>query len=341
MTEYAQYIVDYIKKNLKGDYEADIQYLHDCSEKYSHDEDSADILREIATMMYEILPEEEKSQVSERLEELNGSIDAEYAAVLDMVKCGDFAQAKELMHTLLLSVENRYGEDEDNLYLSLNHVMELYEYSYFQKPEKQIKTTDIQYNEYYRTYGVILMHLKEYEAAIEAHKTAIRWNPVDLDSYLSLGEVYKYMGGHLAEFLEVTKQAHRYCCTRATMARYYRNMGFYYLESYKPDAARAMYVYSNIYFHTEHADGELKYIEEAMKTPTPEYDIQTLQQILEENAVELGPNSETIGVIYRVGKLLLESKDLERARDCFTIVYDITQDEEVGEILTQLMKSAE
>ena len=64
-----------------------------------------------------------------------------------------------------------------------------------------------------------------------------------------------------------------------------------------------------------------------------------MQQILEENDVKLGPDADTIGIIYRVGNLMLESKDYDRARDCFAIVYDITQDEETGTILAQLMNS--
>ncbi len=337
MTEYAQYIVNHIKSDLTGEYEKDMQYLYDCSERYKEDEDAADILREIASLMYEILPDNEKSKVGDKLKELNGSFDTAYQAVLDMVKCGDFEKAKSTMEELLKSADGRFVNDDSNIYLSLNHVMELYEYSYFFKTDKDIKCTDIMYNEYYRTYAQILVHLGEYEAAVKACETAIGWNPVDLESLLEMAEIYIGMGNHFEEYFEATQNAHRYCCTRATMARYYRNMGRYYLEKYKPDVARALYVYSNIYFQSEAADSALQFIESALNRKTPEYQIKELQQILEDNGIELGPCADTIGIIYRVGNLMLESKDLDRARDCFAIVYDITQDEETGTLLAQIM----
>lgn len=242
-----------------------------------------------------------------------------------------------LMEETLESVRGLYINDDKTTYLSLNHVMELYEYAYFFKTDKDIKCTDIRYNEYYRAYAYTLLKLGEYEKAVEACQTAIEWNPVDLESMLGLAEIYLAMENHTDEYLKMTKTAYRYCCTRATMARYYRNMARYYLDVYKPEAARAMYIYSNIYFQSDAADSALQFIESALNQKTPQYSIKDLQEILSEYKVEPGPDADTIGVIYRVGKLMLESGDLDKARDCFAIVYDITQDEETGDLLAQIM----
>lgn len=339
MTEYTQYIVSHIRGQITGDYEKDMQYLYDCSEKYKEDEESADILREIASMMYEILPDDQKEQVGDRLKDLHDNFETTYQAVLDMIKCNDTAKARTMIEELIASVEGRYVNDDKNIYLSLNHIMELYEYSYYFKTDRNIKCTDVMYNEYYRTYAQLLCATGEYEKALDACNTAIEWNPVDLESHLQLAEVYILMGNHDEEYRQATENAYRYCCTRATMARYYRNMGRYYLDKYKPETARALYVYSNIYFSSEAADSALQFIESALNASVPKYEIKELQQILEENDVKLGPDADTIGIIYRVGNLMLESKDYDRARDCFAIVYDITQDEETGTILAQLMNS--
>ena len=37
-------------------------------------------------------------------------------------------------------------------------------------------------------------------------------------------------------------------------------------------------------------------------TETPEYSVKQMQEILDENEVEPGPDSKTIGIIYRVGE---------------------------------------
>jgi len=335
MTEYVQLIVNSIKNGLTGIYEDDMVILHNASEKYKNDEESTDILREIATMMFEILPDNEKSQLASRFEEMKIGVAADFATVKDMISAGEFLKAKATMEAILVAVEGSYVEDEDSIYMSFNHIMEMYIYHFYYKPVKEVKTTDIEYNVFYRTYGFILAHLEEYEVSKEAHEKALKWNPVDLDTILSLCEVYKH-NNDLDNFLKTTKQAYKYCCTRATMARYYRNVALFYVEKYKSEVARALYAYSNIYFHTENADRELTFIEKSTDSITPEFDLATLQQILSENGIELGPDSTTIGIVYRVGQLMMEEGDNVKAKDCFSVVYDITQDAEVRELIEKL-----
>lgn len=335
MTEYAQLIVDNISKKLSGNYETDMAMLQTAGEKYKNDEESVDILRAIAGMMYAILPDDEKNQLASRFDEMKSGVSADYEEVKELIKAGEFVTAKTIMETILAAVEGAYEENEDSLYMSFNHVMELYIYSYYYKPVKEVRFADIPYNEYYRTYGFVLAQLELFDEAQKAYKNAITWNPVDLDSILSIAEVYKFQN-NLEQFLKTTKQIHRFACTRATMARFYRNAAYYYLETLKPEVARALYVYSNIFFDTENANNELTYIEKALNTPTPEYSLAMLQEILKENEIEIGPDSVTIGIIYRVGQMMMEDGDKELAKDCFSIVYDITQDTEVKELLQKL-----
>jgi len=264
-----------------------------------------------------------------------------YGTVIEQINNNDHDGAYEALSRIIEEIAQITPDGGDVVYKSFNHVMELYEYSFFFNPDKDIRCADEAFSEYYRTYSQLLADENDYDGAIEACKTALEWNPVDLESYLWLAEVYILMGNHIKEYREATSEAYRYCCTRATMARYYRNMGRYFLEMYEPETARAMYVYSNIYNKSEAADSALRFIESALNTPTPEYSIKQLQGILDENRVEPGPDADTIGLIYRVGNLMLESKDFEKARDCFAIVYDITQDEDTGVILSQLVNMDE
>lgn len=235
--------------------------------------------------------------------------------------------------TVVLSLPDTSSEKE--IYISLNHVMEYYIYAYYFQPEEDVRCTEIPYGEYYRIYAAFCLRMEKYNAAEKAYKRAIAWNPVDLDSYLGLAEVYKYQN-KLKKYLMVTNQAYRYCCTRATMARYYRNMAFYHLAGYRPELARACYLYSNIYYHTENADSELKYIEEALKEKTPKADICQIQKLFDENGIQPGPDSDTIGIVYQVGGILLKDGEYKLARDCFSIVYDITQDKELEKLLDEL-----
>lgn len=267
---------------------------------------------------------------------------------------GDLERSADILEEMLQRIEEasderRTGQFENDtfvkksdmdgrpIYISLNHVMEYYVYACYFEPEADVKCTEIPVGEYYRTYGELCLRLSKFHRAEDAYRKAICWNPVDLDSYLGLAECYKNLN-MLSRYLDITRQAYRFCCTRATMARYYRNMGFYFVAKYQTEAARVCYTYSNIYYKTENADNELKYLEDALKDRTPEYSIRDMQKILEEQDVEPGPDSKTIGIIYRVGELMMEDKDYALARDCFSIVYDITQEGRLKTLLDELDK---
>ena len=112
------------------------------------------------------------------------------------------------------------------------------------------------------------------------------------------------------------------------MARFYRNMGYYYLEKEEFETATALYQYSNIFCYTDSADRELRFIGRAQDKDIPEYDIPAMQKILGENNIPLGPNPDTIGITFRVGQLEMDRDNFESARDCFMMVYNLTQDAE-------------
>ena len=222
---------------------------------------------------------------------------------------GDYDKAADILSAILERIEEctderKAGTMDDTfvkksdmdgrpIYISLNHVMEYYVYACYFEPETDVLCTELPVGEYYRTYGSLCLKLSKFRRAEDAFKKAICWNPVDLDSYLGLAECYKNLN-MLSRYLDVTKQAYRFCCSRATMARYYRNMGFYYVARYNTEAARVCYTYSNIYYKTDNADNELKYLEQALNDKTPEYSVKQMQEILDENEVEPGPDSKII-----------------------------------------------
>lgn len=221
------------------------------------------------------------------------------------------------------------------LYISLNHVTEYYIFDYYFKPEEPVAVAGLPYGQYYRTCADLCLQLGRYKAAADGYRHALEWNPVDLDAVFGLAEACKYLN-MLERYLLMTRQAYRYCCTRATMARYYRNMGYYYLMKYRPELARACYCYSNLYYRTAQADSELKYLETALKDRTPDYTIPKMQAMFDANGIEPGPERATVEVIYQVGKQMIEEQETKLAKDCFLMVYDITQEKALEALINEL-----
>ena len=63
-----------------------------------------------------------------------------------------------------------------------------------------------------------------------------------------------------------------------------------------------------------------------------------MQEMFAGEGIEPGPASDTIGVIYRVGELMMNDNEYALARDCFSIVYDITREKELEPVLDELQR---
>ena len=259
----------------------------------------------------------------------------DYTAAKNYTEKSNYIEAERSMKAALKKIEAALSTEKGTLF-SFNHILEVYYFRFFKNAGSQeISYAPFNIGAFYRFYGYILIRLENYKDAITAYENALDWNPVDLDSIFQLVELYKKTKD-LKHTREVTLEAYNYCCSRATLAHFYRNLGFYYLESYQPEIATALYLYSNIFSPSESADRDLAYLEEALKRPTPQLSIQEIQAILKENAIPAGPNPDTVGITFRTGQLELENEHLETARDCFMLVYDLTLDSEAKSYLDKL-----
>ena len=142
--------------------------------------------------------------------------------------------------------------------------------------------------------------------------------------------------GELDRVQKETMELYPYLCTRATMARFYRNLAFCQVELYNPNLAAMLYQYSNLFFQTENADNEIVYLEKALKTKYPEWDIHHLQAELASNQIPVAAPSKTLGLLYQIGKSEEAKGHYQEAMECYLMVYDLTQDEEVRSHLMKL-----
>lgn len=231
----------------------------------------------------------------------------------------------------LIELELKYQAEK---YFSFNHIMELYLYQFYQK-DSDFRLADEPMNLWYLELGNKFLEDEELEKAYVAYQKAERWNPVDLDAKFAKIEIEKKQG-KLPEVLNNTLSLYPYLCSRATMARFYRNLGFYYVETYKPEKAEALYEYSNLFFQTDNADNELGYLENALERQRTKYSVEELQELISEMGIPVAAPSNTLGLLYEVGKSEEEKGHLREAAECYLMVYDLTQDEEVKERIKRI-----
>ncbi len=266
-----------------------------------------------------------------------------YKLAKALIKDKRYFEAKDILKELIDMVEPMYVASNDITapkYFSFNHVLETYFYAYFMKDVSPLNYTEYNINDYYRLYGFSLMNVSRYDEAIIAYNRALLYNPVDVDTYYQLGELYKKTGS-IKALKKVTYEVYNFCCTRSDMARFYRNLGFYYLESHNPRVAKALYKYSNIYYDTRQANSELEFLarscgDNIILADDRDIDLATLQAVLKEYDIPLAPNPDTLGIAFRVGMIERDNGNKEAAFDCFSMVYDLTMDEAVREELAKL-----
>lgn len=160
-------------------------------------------------------------------------------------------------------------------------------------------------------------------------------NPVDMEAILGIILCCKQLGDIEGEY-SYTIESYNYCCTRAELAAYYRNLGWYYLEKYKPEVSAACYLYSKYFEESQQADAELEFLKKAIGKNIAEKDINKIQKILKDNEIPTEASPVTLALLYKAAEEVADCDDKKQALDCYRMVYDLTADEEIGKIILKL-----
>lgn len=238
---------------------------------------------------------------------------------------------KEQLKEHIKELEQQYRGGK---WLSFNHIAELYLYEFYEK-EADYQLATVPMNRFYLELGKQYEEAEELDKAVDAYERAIVWNPADLDARFAKIEIEKVMG-ELDHVERETMELYPYLCTRATMARFYRNLAFCQVEGYHPNLAAMLYQYSNLFFQTEYADNEIAYLEKALNNKYPQWDIHKLQAELADRQIPVAAPSKTLGLLYQIGKSEEAKGHIQEAMDCYMMVYDLTQDEEIERQLRRL-----
>ena len=222
--------------------------------------------------------------------------------------------------------------------VSLNHISEVFLYEYFVADGKEFEISEADTAIVFKEKARSLTADGNYKAAQQEWIKAHFENPVDMETILSIISCCKQLGDIDGEYA-YTSDSYNYCCTRAEMAAYYRNLGWYYLEKYNPDLASACYMYSQLFDKTEQAEDEIRFLEKALERKIAEKSPEELQTILKDNGIPTSANPVTLALLFRAGGEAEASEQYSQALDCYRMVYDLTADEEVGDKIRELQKN--
>lgn len=148
-------------------------------------------------------------------------------------------------------------------------------------------------------------------------------------------EVFKIQGD-MKTFLQLTIGIFRFAFHSEDVARCYRNLGYYFIENHLwQDAASCYYASLQYEKDSQHAVGELNYIQQRAGKDI-EVKIDDFRETGKKYGFPVGADENVIRLAYAHGKHFFEKKDPVAARYYLSILYDLTDDERVKEMIDQL-----
>lgn len=334
------YVITKVFEGLTGNAEKDINYLMDQMEKYKESENAREIIRALGRKLYEILPNDRKSEINRAIGNISDSVDSTLQEALFQIKLGDCIKAEEILEHLVNDFSEMFKEDDECVYMCFNNPIEHCIYDNVFKPKKAVRNATIDFEKIYYYYGYCLSENRKTEEAIAALNQSLKYNPVSVQTIYELAEVYK-VKKNFDEFLRLTKQALELSYTAGWIARGYRNLGFYYVEIEKYEIAIALIQFSLFFENNNNATSELYYIAEKTGSLPKQLEINEIHKLLEENHIPFGANDIIIAILFEFGKYLLKQNDIDGSIFCFKNLYELTSDEKIKNILLDLLKDKE
>lgn len=225
---------------------------------------------------------------------------------------------------LAKELENLYGGVPIK-WLSSNHNLEIHLYKHYINEDDDFRTTIHKLHVIYRCIAHHYIDKDDRVKAVEAFENSRRWNPFDIDTIFEMAKLFRNIQD-LKQYKYLVDYCYPYCSTNSELARFYRYLGYYYVETYQPDIAEALYHYSNLYYKSEMADHEILFIRKAMGKWEEYYDIRKIIELLQEIDIPLSVNSNTLTLLHEVAELEQTNGNSEYAKYLFLFYEELVKD---------------
>lgn len=206
-----------------------------------------------------------------------------------------FKEAKEILLSYIEETKNLYKK-ENAINYSFKNMTEFYLFVNTFKVSKQVYWINLKCDEAYRLLGYISVEEKDYDKALEYLKESFKYNPINIESFFEIVETYK-MSGDLDKMKESIESLYDYIYEETSLARFYRNLGFYYIEKENYNLAFSLYLISLEYQYNNFALNEMVYIRQKLNDPNFIIDKKDAVKIIKENNINIGIKKHTLSLL--------------------------------------------
>lgn len=332
-----------ITSGLTGNAKIDIKYIQTQMEEYKNHDLSTEILRACGRIMAELLPTDVKTDFSRVINNDLKGISETLDEVRFNVYKKNLEKADKLIANLVKMADEypMFKDDSQSQYFCFHEFFEEILYVDFFQPKKDLRRSNLPFDEIYLQQGSLLFEEKKYMEARAALEKSRKWNPVNLSIAFEYIETFK-VTGEIEKFAKLTKDAFKFAFRSADIARCARNLGYYYTEIGKYDVAIVCYFYSLSYDReSKNAQSELYYIQNKTGEKTVNPSKEMFDEITSKYKLPFESTNRIIGMSIAYGKHAVEQKQTEAAIYFFEIAYGLTEDEELKEVIDHLNDAQE
>ena len=215
-------------------------------------------------------------------------------------------------------------EDEKNTYYTFGNYAEEAIFNYIYKSKKQNIYPEQNISEIYYYLGFINIDLKNYDLAVEYLDKALKSNPINISAMFEKATVFR-MKGNLDRNRAEIEKTFIFIYNSSYLAKFYRELGWYYVERKIYDLGNALYTYSNYFYRTNNAENELKYIAQQENREIRYTPIAEINQYLKDYNIPINFNRSIVNCIFdELQKVKNNNEKRSSARYYSNLMYDMT-----------------
>lgn len=221
---------------------------------------------------------------------------------------GDYVQAKEYLLEYANKIEDM-KRNESKKWMSFSSTIALVLYCKKNNLNESFDNVSYPISSVYIKLAYIDFEMHLFDEAEKFLNKALEWDPYNFSAINEKGEIYKAQKDFKKYYFNTLDSA-ELIYNESELARYYRNLGFYFIENSEWELAKAVYTYSLKFDFSPVVAQELEYI--AQKTGNkgvPEND--KLINILKENRIITYIPNENVKIVEDLYESIKSENQLE------------------------------
>jgi len=246
-----------IKNHLTNNQEDNIKYLYSLKGKYNDHPQAKEIYKQIGLLMVE---NANQDVVVELNHTFHQDFDQQMIAALKVLETGDLIKTENMLLDTLEFFQKLFPDYSSQSYYAPNNPIE-YQIIHDMLKEDYFKTIQFNFSDAYLYLGSINIDKQDIEKARRYMQEGLNLNPCNQELIFEYIETYR-IENDLETFKDLTMKAFDKLYSPQGISRYFRNLGFYYIEAKKFDLAKDLFIHSMMFERNNAAINELIYIEQ-------------------------------------------------------------------------------